>query len=430
MSVAGAFLNGMESHAPVTVGPAHDDHRYLATEDIGWFEETPRLTPAERLLAAPERFAADLEDGPVDAHAGIYAVRPMVVSVPGVGEEVRRVPVAGLTWVAVHPDARRHGVLTEMLRDHFTRTRALGRAVSALHASEPAIYGRHGYGLASLEQEVTLSRGATLVAPHLDDSAGRIRTRLATYGDDGLAERLHALELSCAEERLGSITGTAEFYEIWTRRTPQQLREQERPRVLFAVQDGREVGAALLQRKHKWEKERPAGTLEVFHLVGSAAARLALLRRLVDFDLMGSIVVKGVGADDPLLTWVGGVRATSDVVPYDSLWIRLVDLPAALQARGYDVDCDVVLDVTDQPCPWNTGRWRLLVKDGEASVSATDDEPDLTLAPAVLGAGYLGATNLVTLRDAGHLQEHRPGATLELWRAMRAASVPDGAIGF
>lgn len=420
----------MENRPPVTVSPARDDERYLATEDIGWFEETPRLTPAERFVAVPERFAADVDDGPVDAHAGIYAVRPMVVSVPGTGDAVRRVPVAGLTWVAVHPDARRRGVLTAMLRDHFARTRALGRTISALHASEPAIYGRHGYGLASLEQEVTLGRGATLVAPHLDEAAGRIRTRLATYGDDGLADRLHALELACAEERLGAITGTPGFYENWTRRIPQQLRDQERPRVLFATQEGRDVGAALLQRKHRWDKERPAGILEVFHLVGSATARLALLRRLVDFDLMGSIVVKGLGADDPLLTWVGGVRAASEVVPYDSLWIRLVDLPAALQARGYDADCEVVLDVTDEPCPWNTGRWRMLVKDGEASVTETDDEPDLTLPPAVLGAGYLGATNLVTLRDSGHLVEHRPGAVVELWRAMRATTVPDGAIGF
>lgn len=414
----------------VQVGPALDDARYLATEDVGWFEEPPRLSPAERYLSIPERFAADIAHGPLDAHAGIYAVRRMVVSVPGIGEEVRRLPAAGLTWVAVHPDARRRGVLTAMLRDHFARTREAGRLVSALHASEPAIYGRHGYGLASLELQVTLGRGATLTAPHLDDAAGRLRTQLATYGDEGLAERLHALELGCAEQRLGSITGDQEFYTVWTRRLPQELRDQERPRVLFAVEDGHDVGAALLQRKHKWDRERPAGTLEVFHVCGSPAARLALLRRIVDFDLMGSIQVNGLGLDDPLLTWAGGHRGTSGVETWDSLWIRLVDLPGALQARGYDADCSVVLQVGDEQCPWNSGRWRFTTKDGAASVVPADDEPDLTLGPAALGAAYLGATNLLTLRDAGVLAEHRPGATAELWRAMRAATVPDGAIGF
>ena len=84
----------------------------------------------------------DLPDGPTDLHAGIYGVRPMEMSLPGGAV----VPIAGLTWVGVHPDSRRRGVLAAMMTDHLTRTRDAGTAISALHASEAAIYGRFGYG--------------------------------------------------------------------------------------------------------------------------------------------------------------------------------------------------------------------------------------------------------------------------------------------
>ena len=107
----------------------------------------------------------DLPDGPRDLHAGIYGVRPMEMSLPG-GSVV---PIAGLTWVGVHPDSRRRGVLGAMMTDHLTRTHDAGTVLSALHASEAAIYGRYGYGNAVLTHQVTLGRGTTFTAPHLED---------------------------------------------------------------------------------------------------------------------------------------------------------------------------------------------------------------------------------------------------------------------
>ncbi len=113
----------------------------------------------------------------------------------------RSSPIAGLTWVGVHPDSRRRGVLTAMMTDHLARTRDAGTAISALHASEAAIYGRFGYGLAVLTHQVDLGRGTTFTAPHLEDEVAGITTQLA---DDvrrrACAERMRACQLASAPD--------------------------------------------------------------------------------------------------------------------------------------------------------------------------------------------------------------------------------------
>ena len=181
----------------------------------------------------------------------------------------------------------------------------------------------------------------------------------------------------------------------------------------------------------KWEKARPAGELKVWTVQGDPATRLALLRRLVDFDLMGTVHVETVGIEDPLLLWVGGPRATSDLATYDSLWVRLVDLPGALQARTFAAACDVVVEVEDTAAPWNGGSWRVRAgADGEATVESTTAAPDVRLPVAAPGGAYLGAGHLPALLRAGLVTERRPGAVAELWRAMRTDLAPGAAVGF
>ena len=415
----------------VRVDRASDAARYLATDRIVWFEELPDA-PVERQLhgVRPEqRFAAELAEADGSAYPGIYGVYPLTLSVPGPDAGARQLPCAGLTWVGVHPDHRRKGVLSAMLRHHFEQVRDEGGHLSALHASEPAIYGRHGYGLASLELEVVLGRGTTLTAPHLDEAAAAVSTALATTSDPGVAERLRACHLEVAE--LGAVVGEVDYYERICHPLAEHLRDKEPWRALFARRDGRDVGFALFRRSHKWERARPASELTVWAMVGEPAARLTLLRRLVDFDLIGTVKVGTVGAEDPLLLWAGGPRATSDVATYDSLWVRLVDLAAALQARAWSAPCDVVLEVTDTAAPWNAGTWRLCVDAaGQATVERSTAEADVQLRTEALGGAYLGGSNLLGLQRAGLVAERRPGAVAELWRAMRTDLAPTAAFGF
>jgi predicted acetyltransferase len=317
-----------------------------------------------------------------------------------------------------------------MLRHHFEQVHAEpGTHVSALHASEPAIYGRHGYGLASLELEVKLSRGTTLTAPGLDEAAAEITTRMVTITEDDVPQRMLACHRDTAEA--GAVVGALDYYERICLELPEHVRGKESWRVLFARRDGRDVGFAMFRREDKWEHARPAGELDVLAVFGEPAARLTLLRRLVDFDLVGTVKVRTVGSEDPVLAWAGGPRSTAAVETYDSLWVRLVDLPEALMARSWSAPCDVVVEVVDSAAPWNQGRWRIHADDsGAAEVERTDTDADLRLGVQALGAAYLGGSNLLGLARAGLVTEARAGAARELWRAMRADVAPTAAIGF
>jgi GNAT superfamily N-acetyltransferase len=418
----------------IRVMRATDPERYLRSDHTIWFSEVPGDPVDEQLIGVPEaqRFVVDLPGADVDpaTYPGIYGVRPMQLSVPDGEGGGSLVPVAGLTWVGVHPDHRRRGLLTAMLRHHFEQTRSEGVHLSALHASEPGIYGRHGYGLASLELTVDLGRGTTFTAPHLEDEVATITTRMSTMTDPGIAERRRACELAVAPYAVGSVIGEPDFFRDLTIVRPQDLRDKEVPRLLFATRDGQDVGYAVFRRNHKWDNGRPGATVDVHVHHGGPAAELALLRRLVDLDLAGTIKVDSVAQDDPLFSWVTGPRGTGNVNTYDSLWVRLVDLPEALAARGYEADGNVVVEVTDEPAPWNAGRWRIRVKDGTAEVTRTDDDAEVSLSVVALGAAYLGGSNLAAMWRGALIAEHRPGAVRELWRTFRTDLPPYASRGF
>jgi GNAT superfamily N-acetyltransferase len=416
----------------VRVGRATDPDRYLATEHTVWFDEVPSAMAEQQLVGLPEsqRFAAEVDGAEPGSYPGIYGVFPLTLAIPGRNAIARPVACAGLTWVGVHPDHRRQGVLTAMIRDHFEQVHQEdGVHVSALHASEPAIYGRYGYGLASLEQHVSLARGTTLTAPHLQSAAAGVTTQLANAADADVAKRMRECHLAHAD--LGSVVGDLGYYTRICQEPPEHLRDKEPRRVLFARRDGTDVGFAMFRRTHKWDRARPAGELDVWTVVGEPAAQLALLRRLVDFDLIGTVKVRTVGLDDPLLHWAGGPRSTSDVETYDGLWVRLVDLPEALQDRSWGTPCDVVVEVDDVFAPWNHGTWRIRADEaGEAAVERTTSEADLRLPVEALGAAYLGGGNLVAMQRAGLVEERRDGAVAELSRAMRTEVAPTAAVGF
>ncbi|MCW2736497.1 GNAT family N-acetyltransferase [Nocardioides sp.] len=411
----------------IDVRPSQDSAKYLATDHLVWFGEVSGSDAEHLRLGLPEdqRFVVDLPDGPDDLHSGLYGVRPMDLSLPGGA----MVPIAGLTWVGVHPDARRRGVLAAMMTDHLTRCHDAGLAISALHASEAAIYGRFGYGLAVITHQVDLGRGTTFTAPHLEDEVARVTTHLVDMAAPGVSERMRACQLAVAGDFPGTIVGSADFFSLIAFEPPESLRDKEPRRVLFARRDGADIGHVGLRREHKWANARPSGTVVVGAFCGGPAARLALARRVVDLDLMGTTRLENVGVDDPLLGWVGGPRGTGDLKTWDSTWIRLVDLAAAWSLRSYESDCDVVVEVEDRYAPWNAGRWRLTASAGAGTARRTDEEADVSLDVAVLGAGLLGHGIGGRLR-AGLVQEHRAGAYAELARAMRTLVAPEPSIGF
>ena len=234
----------------------------------------------------------------------------MAVTAPGPLDALTRVPMAGLSWVSVHPDHRRRGVLREMITHHFARLHEQGAALSGLHAAEVPIYGRFGYGISSVELELELERGAVFTAPSLEDAAGRVTTRFVTADSDDAARVVHDLHLRCAESTLGAVTRPERMARPLFVDLPLTRQGREPWQVLLAHVDGQPAGYAVFSREAKWKDFRAKGTVAVRELAAAdPATLLALARRLVDFDLTTSITINGRGADDPLLWWAGGPRA-------------------------------------------------------------------------------------------------------------------------
>jgi predicted acetyltransferase len=108
----------------------------------------------------------------------------------------------------------------------------------------------------------------------------------------------------------------------------------------------------------------------------------------------------------------------------DALWIRLVDVPRALTARGYAHDIDEVFELTDALCPWNAGRWRLTVSGSDVRCEPTTDPPGVGLDVRDLATAYLGGPSLAAIAAAGLVVEHRRGAVANLSTALRGLTEP------
>jgi len=184
---------------------AADRQRLLAVDNAAFFFD-PNAHPVDIVtnhLDWSRTFGASREDS--DELAGVYTSYDMAVTAPGPLDTVTQLPMAGLSWVSVHPDHRRRGVLRQMITHHFAQVHEQGVALSGLHAAEVGIYGRFGYGVSSFELELELERGAVFTAPSLEDSASRVTTHFVKADSDATAELVHDLHLSCAEDALGAL---------------------------------------------------------------------------------------------------------------------------------------------------------------------------------------------------------------------------------
>jgi predicted acetyltransferase len=127
--------------------------------------------------------------------------------------------------------------------------------------------------------------------------------------------------------------------------------------------------------------------------------------------------------DDPLLDLLADSRLGRPRLS-DGLWIRLVDVPRALARRHYACPVDVVIEVSDELCPQNQGRWRLTATTVSApsgfsgTCERTSAPADLVLPVRALGAAYLGGTRLGPLAAAGLVTEVTPGSLAALSTAM------------
>ncbi len=331
------------------------------------------------------------------------------------------VPAACVSWVAVAPTHRRRGLLTRLMRRQLTEWHDQGReAVAVLWASEGAIYGRFGYGVASQSCRITVStQGARVRAGA--GSAGRLRMLPA---DEALPAMRTVYEAVRAR-RVGLLDRRGEWWQ-------QRLFDPERRRegassLRFAVHydDHDQPDAyAIFNTKPAWDITGPRGEVGVREMQASTPAGYAAVWRfLVEMDLVRQVRWDRAAPDEPLPHLLDNADCVQQSLSA-GMWIRVVDVDRALGARRYSTPIDTVLDIRDETCPWNAGRYRLTGDADSATCRRTDGAADLSLSATTLGAAYLGGTTLTTLAGAGLVTEHRSGGLAAAAAAFRAAQPP------
>ena len=343
-------------------------------------------------LVGLDRMHAAVEDGEIVGGAGAFTFD---FSVPG-----GSLPCAGVTVVGVYPTHRRRGALREMMRAQLDDVHARGEPIAALWASEETIYGRFGYGISSWCGEVTVQRDRSAFA-HPLERRGRVRA----VDVDEAARLFPPVWDALHAQRSGVFARTDGWWRERVLRTPDE--QKGTPKRLVALElDGEVQGYAIYRTAPKFESFVSQATLEVVEAIGSTPQATAeIWRYLLDVDWIATVKAAFMPADHPLFLLLANPRR-SRYLRLDALWVRLVDVGAALSGRAYAGDGSVVFEVRDAFCPWNAGRWRL--ESGNAS--RTDDPADLALDVDALGSAYLGAVSFAELRDAIRVEELVPGA--------------------
>ena len=352
-------------------------------EDEDWERERQAL-PAARAHAA-------FDAGKPVALAGAYEFD---LTIPG-GE----LPCAGVTWVGVMPTHRRRGILRDLMRRELEDIHAWGEPIAALWASESAIYGRFGYGHAASSLHVKSDKARFVLRRPARGSVRLVGAEEALALFPPVYDRVRA-------RRAGMPSRAERWWKEHRLADPESWRHGASRKFYAAVElDGSVEGYAYYRIKDDWADGMARSEVKVVEaMAASPDAELTLWSFLHGIDLTVRVEVFVFDPGSPLPLLVRDARALNGRVT-DGLWLRLVDVDGALKARSYKPGTSIVLEVTDELCPWNAGRYRV----GE-EVGRTEDAADLALDVAELGSVYLGGYDFHALAHAGLVDERSEGA--------------------
>jgi predicted acetyltransferase len=292
-----------------------------------------------------------------------------------------------------------------------------GEPLATLYASEGAIYSRFGYGLASLAGSIDLPKEHALLWD--DEPIGQARI---LESEDETLELLLPVYDRIQAVMPGMFTRSRDWWKI--RRLYRRPGRPGGEQVRVALElDGGDEAYALYRLNFAARNMVAETTLEIGEALGTSPRALeAIWRYLLGIDWVATIEASWLPLDHPLLLWLREPRRMQFSV-VEAVWVRMVDVGAALTARGLP-EGSVVIDVRDEFCPWNTARWQ--IRDG--AVSRTTAEADLVLGVSELGSVYLGGFTFDQLQRAGRLEEQKAGGVVradELFRTTRQPWCPE-----
>jgi predicted acetyltransferase len=361
-----------------------------------YFGRSPSPEFAERFgpMLPADRIHVAFEDGEVVGSGGAF---PFEIGVPG-----GLASAAGTTLVGVLPTHRRRGILRGLMRAQLDDVHERGEPLAYLWASQDALYGRFGFGVASFTGTVQIPTDRAGFWKNFEP-AGRVRL----VDVDEAADKFAQIQRRAAGRHPGMFVRTPEWWRHRRLADPESGREGggEMVRALLEL-DGEPAAYALYRTHFSADRGIPTGFTSVIEAVGdSAAATWEIWRYLLDIDWMASVRAHLLPLDHELLLLLQEPRYAR--LDYrDGLWVRVVDVESAMEARTLRPGDPVVVELADEFCPWNEGVWQL----GPDGASRTTAAAELRLAAHALGSVYLGGFTFAQLARGGRVEELVDGA--------------------
>jgi predicted acetyltransferase len=312
------------------------------------------------------------------------------------------VPTSGIAYVTVNPAHRRRGILTSMMDVQLREAEDRGDTFAGLWASESLIYGRFGFGVAIQSEKWSIPRTHAGISQAPDNGL-----RLRECSADEARPYLSALHEQVRPTRPGMFRRPSNWWDF-DLADPEHTREgsSEYHHVVCFDSGSAEPPIGYVTYRLKGGEH----TVEIEELVAATDdAHTKLWEYCLSIDLQKSITSWNQPLDDPLPWKLKDSRRLGRIV-VDGLWLRLLDIPAAMSARRYEHEGRVVIGVNDLFRPSNDGAYELDGGPDGARCRVATGEADVTMNVSDLAAMYFGDVRASTLLQAGRIDESRSGA--------------------
>jgi predicted acetyltransferase len=309
-----------------------------------------------------------------------------------------KLPFAGIGWVSVRPTHRRRGILTALMTRQLQDIYERGETLATLGSSESIIYGRYGYGIGAMKENWHIERQHTSFDVPVKPSGVT-----AFVSPSEMREIFPNVYKRVAAGRPGMAASRPKFvWDSWVADYEPLRRGSSAAYYVTYEQDCQIDGYVCY---------RTAGdTLIVRELVAASdAAYAALWQFCFGVDLKTEIDAPGRAVDEPLVWMLADLRRLERTTT-DGMWVRLVDVKAALLGRRYAQNRRLVFEIQDPVCPWNEGCYELEGGPTGAECRLTGKSSDLILTATDLASAYLGTVTFSTLNHAGRIEERTHGA--------------------
>ncbi|CAN5864932.1 GNAT family N-acetyltransferase [soil metagenome] len=394
---------------------AEELSQYIESLSTAFFERPDVAKVAEevRELWDLERTWAAFDEARL---CGTFRSWGTYLTVPGGAQ----LPASAVSAVTVLPTHRRRGLLRSMATSEHGAIRERGEVFGLLYASEYPIYGRFGYGPACRVASWTLHTRDTSF--HAQAPAGGVEV---VSPNKETPRVLKAVFDAWRERQPGEIARPDYRWEFDLGR---ETAWGERWKGYLALRrngTGEVDGYARYKAKEIWEDRQSRSTLEVSELHAlNHDAYVGLWRFLAEMDLVVKVKAEGRTPSERLPWLLTNARAAFASDVGEGLWVRIFDVQRALEARSYEREGSVVLEVIDRELSDARQRFELDAGPAGASVRPTRRSAELSLDIAALSAAYLGGTRLRDAVLAHGADEGREGALAQADDLLRTRDEP------